>query len=556
MIDPKLLTLAKLLEGRLFRIPQYQRAYSWTSRQRADLFSDLDSVARGGADGTHFMATMVVLDRSRVTILADEYHVVDVVDGQQRLTTLLLLLRAVSRALGDSRPHRKLAEQIDELLVKGDDVSLLLLQTNHDTSHLFVDYMREGRLPAEDAVPATLADTALRDGIAECEAYVARSNDPVALASLLRNRLSFILHTIQEERTVYTVFEVLNSRGLSVAWIDRLKSLLMAIAFEAGGNAQEHIGALHAIWHDVYRALGVREGMSDEALRFAAVLLTGEKSKGRLMSAAESADAVRRWCGNSPAKAIDASRWLVRVISSINKLYDRSVFSALTTISQARFLAVAIDCSEIAAANKQSCFAQWEKTVFRVYGLEGKDARTLSGQLVTIGLDLVNHGVDGKRTRERLAELTEQTVTSRIRDCLAGRDVYHGWSRYLRYMLYRYEEHLAREAGEAVDETTWTRIWAARADDTIEHVAPVSTADADGLTDTGLFVHRLGNLIILPPRINSSLKARPFAEKRGVYNDAPLRHVREVGAVPRWGKGAANERERRMIAWAEDTWGP
>ena len=48
-----------------------------------------------------------------------------------------------------------------------------------------------------------------------------------SLAALLKNRLFFLLHEIEDEQTVYTVFEVLNSRGLDVSWLDRLKSILM-----------------------------------------------------------------------------------------------------------------------------------------------------------------------------------------------------------------------------------------------------------------------------------------------------------------------------------------
>ncbi len=44
-IHPQYLTLSKLLDGRLFRIPEYQRAYSWTSSERQDLFGD-------GVEGT------------------------------------------------------------------------------------------------------------------------------------------------------------------------------------------------------------------------------------------------------------------------------------------------------------------------------------------------------------------------------------------------------------------------------------------------------------------------------------------------------------------------
>jgi uncharacterized protein with ParB-like and HNH nuclease domain len=58
-IQPQLLTLGKLLNGRLFRIPEYQRAYSWRTEHRAALFSDIEKVFTSRED--HFLATIVCL---------------------------------------------------------------------------------------------------------------------------------------------------------------------------------------------------------------------------------------------------------------------------------------------------------------------------------------------------------------------------------------------------------------------------------------------------------------------------------------------------------------
>ena len=49
-IVPQYLTLSKLLDGRLFHIPEYQRAYSWTSNERQDLFGDIEKVRAKGQD--------------------------------------------------------------------------------------------------------------------------------------------------------------------------------------------------------------------------------------------------------------------------------------------------------------------------------------------------------------------------------------------------------------------------------------------------------------------------------------------------------------------------
>ena len=67
MFKPKFLTFAQLLEKRLFRIPQYQRAYSWRGAQRQDMFNDIGQLQE--KPGTwHFMATIVGLGRDTVEI--------------------------------------------------------------------------------------------------------------------------------------------------------------------------------------------------------------------------------------------------------------------------------------------------------------------------------------------------------------------------------------------------------------------------------------------------------------------------------------------------------
>jgi uncharacterized protein with ParB-like and HNH nuclease domain len=101
-IQPKYLTFAELVSKRLFRIPEYQRAYSWKSKHRQDLFDDISKLKSKLAGSTHFMATVVGLQRERKTIHTDEYTRLDIVVGQQRLTTLILLY---SRSSEESVGH-------------------------------------------------------------------------------------------------------------------------------------------------------------------------------------------------------------------------------------------------------------------------------------------------------------------------------------------------------------------------------------------------------------------------------------------------------------------
>jgi uncharacterized protein with ParB-like and HNH nuclease domain len=132
LIQPKFLTLSDLFANRLFRIPQYQRSYSWSTKERHDMFDDIARL-RNRPEQRHFMATVVGLNRGLKTIITDEYSVIEVVDGQQRLTTLVVLLKAIQLSLAN---HSKLAAELQAILIKQDELSLILLQMNHDPNGL------------------------------------------------------------------------------------------------------------------------------------------------------------------------------------------------------------------------------------------------------------------------------------------------------------------------------------------------------------------------------------------------------------------------------------
>ena len=212
------------------------------------------------------MSTIVVLRKGSVKIVVTEYQKVDIVDGQQRITTLVLLLKAIAQNLDTSlKTEKDVRDQIEETLIKADEASQLLLQTNHDTDDHFAKYIREG-VYDEVEKGKTLAGRQLLMAIEECESFVMdwldEDNSLVKLVDHLFNSLTFIYHEIGDERLVYTVFEVLNSRGLEVSWFDRLKSMLMAIIFEANtGNEDENISVVHKLWGDIYGIVGLRIGM-------------------------------------------------------------------------------------------------------------------------------------------------------------------------------------------------------------------------------------------------------------------------------------------------------
>jgi len=158
-IKPDVLTLDELLKGRLFEVPDFQRPYSWKKEQREDLFSDLDLLIKEKKN-THFMATIVCLDVKKEHIGTDEFQKVQIVDGQQRLTTLIILLKVIQLTLkkNESKNKREI-ENLQKLFVRGK--KLVLLQTNHQSQEMFRKFLVSGIIPDPD-VQTTMAEKKLR----------------------------------------------------------------------------------------------------------------------------------------------------------------------------------------------------------------------------------------------------------------------------------------------------------------------------------------------------------------------------------------------------------
>ncbi len=377
-IQPQFQSVGNLLSARLFHIPEYQRAYSWQTRQREDLFRDVEKVYSSGNDSTHFMATIVGLRRGKRTIAADEFIEIEVVDGQQRLTTIAILLKAISKAL--DKGEVKYTQEINSLLVKGDELSLLLLQTNHDISHIFTDYLRDGAIPGER--PQYISDRNLVDAIHECEEFAQKwtastGGSLIDLFGTIKNRLSVIFHEIEDEGLVYTVFEVLNSRGLDVTWFDKLKSLLMAVVFEHGedGSKQSVVKEVHKLWTDIYKTIGLRQSLNRETVRFAGTLRVS-KSPNRPLSEEDAVQVLTAGCKGSPKNVIDCTKWLLSVTHAEDRLLGDRRLAAVTNIVQARLVAIAVLLRKFPLAQEKPILRSWESVTFRIFGLGGRDART------------------------------------------------------------------------------------------------------------------------------------------------------------------------------------
>ena len=85
-----------------FVIPIYQRTYSWTERECRQLWHDIVRTGSNDAISAHFIGSIVYIEKGLYQVSSQSPLLV--IDGQQRLTTVTLILEALARQLGDSEP--------------------------------------------------------------------------------------------------------------------------------------------------------------------------------------------------------------------------------------------------------------------------------------------------------------------------------------------------------------------------------------------------------------------------------------------------------------------
>lgn len=563
MIRPEFRTLGALFSDRVFRIPHYQRYYSWQKRQREDLFGDITKAHGQGLGQTHFMATIVCHKTSEVRAIGTkQYTIYDLVDGQQRLTTLITLLKTIELALPEDSEDRK---ELREILVKKDG-QLLLLQSNNTNERIFNNFLRDGTIPNLEELQTT-SDRTLRKAFLHCRQHVKNWEDSgkelAAFMATILHQLGFVVHDTEDSRAVYTVFEVLNSRGLPVDSLDKCKSFLMSVAFDKSQSesaTSTALDELQKVWSQIYQELAKEGVRGEEVLRVAATLFFVARRK-RPPSAGDSLDSIRVLHEKSETDANETQKTaekLLKVARALTKLMkDRSLESA-SEIFQARILAVALLVSDrYDEAELRMLLDQWERVTFRIFGLYGKDARVKIGDYVSLGTAIVRDELSYTETLARLRGIGEAYPVDGGAEALLDRDFYEESPKHCKHLLLNYEYALREAAGSSatVCEETVSSILRASPEHTIEHIVPQSFRNSGWNGFASNFrPGRIGNLTLLPPKLNSQAREFDFETKRPIYKKHMLRITQEIANEDDWLLDRVEDRELRIVEWAKIRW--
>ncbi|MBQ0747105.1 MAG: DUF262 domain-containing protein [Marinobacter sp.] len=536
-----------------FEIPDYQRPYSWQVEHAEELFDDLWTFREQEDKSEEYFLGSIVL------IKDDSSSQADVVDGQQRLTTLTILLAAIrDRLLG----HPKWGGAFDKYIMEPGDVTLDLspkprLFLRKKDREFFEQYIQSlGGLDELDRLDVSRYKDSKLNLINNAKAFQKRladiEQDLVGhFGQFIVQKCLLVLVTTENFKSAYRIFSVMNDRGMDLAPSDILKADIIS---SIGEHERERYTEL---WEDVEDRLG-RENFND---LFAHIRMIFRKEKYRRSVLDEFTDYVARPYGNSKKLMDDV---LLPYAGTLEVVLDNSFKSEANAAEINRLI------EWLHYLNNKD----WVPVAMEFIRKFDRDTEALKAHLrmlERLGASLFIRGIYATPRIDRFGQV--------LRELEQGKDLLQADSAlnldtreqkdtlyWLNASVYRYSNRLRSYIMMRIDSFMSDQHMSYRdRTKTIEHVLPQNPASdsewRSNWTDEERehWVDRVGNLLLLSRTKNSEAsnydftkkKDRYFKSKSGVSNFATSTDVLNYDA---WTPAELEERQKKLMRILSDKW--
>lgn len=545
--------------GLSYRVPSFQRDYSWSVDEWDDLWQDIVGLFGEDPEPAHYMGYLVLRSADNKAF--------DIIDGQQRMTTLsLLMLGAVSHLMdlaapGDSDdPQFRRARQLrGNYIGYLDPVSLVprsKLTLNRHNDDFYQNYLvplerlpRRGLNSSEHLLRR--AFTWFRERI-----KARFGNDGEAVARFVDtavDKLFFTVIAVTDELNAFTVFETLNARGVRLSATDLLKNYLFSVISRRGAHESE-IRSLEHRWEGIVGLLGSES--------FPEFLRVFWNSRNKLVRKTELFKTIRNKIRDkfgAFALIRDMDQY-ARVYAALRSpedsvwtMQERDSLAQLQMFDVRQPFAVLLAAFDRFEQEDRSGFERFLRAIavvsFRYNVICGRQSNEQEALYNDIARDLSASRID--RITDAIGALRPAYPTDReFREAFADKTLRTTSSRnkkVVRFILFRIEEHLS---GSSLD------FESARYG--IEHVLPENPSDGWEQFDDrqrDAFTYRLGNLTLLETTANRDLGNAGFDEKRPVFQASELRTSSKLAQdYDAWSVDTIHERQRWMARQATGIW--
>ncbi len=574
------LTITELFQNAIYEVPAFQRDYSWTKEECADLWSDIKNLVDGEVKA-HFIGPMVVIRQGEKN--QKKYLVID---GQQRLTTIQMIISLLRDHWVQLDPGRRetqagpmpYEDTCKSLLVSGPPAYSITFIPNWHIRDTFLDYVQREISDEKRKTLVRISDVSSKDmEYAEelFKAYlffrekisVLTKSQTEKFEDLLLNDVLILRIDAVEIDNAFILFDTLNNRGLDLTQGDLVKNLIFQSMKEpVTTNLSPAMIKILTDWDNVAEKVSYKK--LDSFLRYFLILKLGKKIQKESISKdieAEYGNQVKiKQFIQEVSDYSDLYALIERTDSfqgqykiQLNALFDD--LNDLDQATQAVFLLAALkrftnwETKEHFEKLSKVCRGA-EVLSFR-WLITGKNAQDLENIWREAGIKLMDQTKDDQKVLEATLNHLKQNLPTdqEFRTELAGRALKS--SKFVRYILRKIEN-------SRIDNVVWVLAGPDKLD--VEHIAPKTPDDSHdwrrvmlGDSSYRSIIYRLGNQTLLTKSLNRSEKNNEFKDKKDRYlkNTGHLTELtKEVLTASSWSHASVVKRSELLAKEAVALW--
>lgn len=611
-------SLDEIFEKRILRIPDYQRGYAWQEHQIADFWEDLN---RLDAERVHYTGVVTLepvkeevrnkWEEDKWLIGGRGYKAFYVVDGQQRLTTSIILIQAILESVpkdsvinfespNDIENHYILSKAKD-----GQHKSFLFGYEKDNPSYEFLKTKIFGTHSHSNLHQQTLYTNNLQGAKDYFKKKLSglTTEDIEAIFKKLTQKFKFNLYEISDEVDVFVTFETMNNRGKPLTSLELLKNRLIYLStlFKDHPGKEVLRNKINEVWKSIYEYLGKNPDapLSDDfflrnhwIMYFKYTRRKGDDYINFLLDEKFTVkNIIQDNKENNEITVEEIDAYITNLQQSIrpwfyihNPYYqipyyddtnNKMLLDRLHRFSFGAFkpllLAAYVSKQNIEDINKLLKAA--ERYNFVLFSLSQRRANTGDSEFFGYARELLEKNITIQKIIEKINEWIERYYNPeaffnyiaekyKIGDC----DGFYNWDG-LRYFLYENEQWLQKRGKQSSEKLSWKKLNQYQKDHvTVEHIFPQTATNeywkehykSFSDQEKKYLTHSLGNLLPLSISKNSSLQNDAFKLKKdngsgvGYYNGSVSEN--EVNKNSDWEAKNILERGMNLLNFMEERW--
>lgn len=542
--------------GGVFKVPAYQRDYSWEEEYWEDLWLDILGLAE---EKVHYMGYIVLQADSKDS---KKFYIID---GQQRFATLSILVLAVIKVINDwigegidVEDNKQRIEILqNQYLSFKPATSLILtskLELNHNNNNFYKSFILRLRKPTNigklkpSEKKLLYAFNYFYEKVKD-KFLKTKSGEEISkfLNEYVGDNLIFTTITVNDDLNAYKVFETLNARGVKLSATDLLKNLLFSIVAK---TSEAEIEEAERQWYNINNTLGFQEfptflrhywnsrntlerkqtlykalkktiNTRDDVFK---ILEDLEKLSPVYVALSNSIDSI--WSKPDDSKNVDALS-----IFGVSQCYPL-LLSAYEVLSDSEFTKLLRDCviisfryNVIGGLNPNIMEDVYNKAAIKIAKNEVSTSREIFNDLKSI-------------------YVTDENFKSAFSTKIINSKRYR---KLVRYILFCLEKQIS---GNSYDDSD-TKI-------TIEHILPENASDIwnkyFNVDEQDIYTYRLGNYTLLEDGKNKDCGDKLYEEKLPIYETSRYSITKEYCIFEEWTPASLRKRQDRLANFASSIW--